>query len=84
MALDIINPDDFLVDGMFRQDQFVLKAEQFGWEQYRNKMVLVRGCSSTIIPPWAYMLIAAKLANVARSVRFGNEHDYIVVSRNHQ
>lgn len=84
MAYEIFDPADFLVDGMFRQEQFVEKAEQFGWDKYQSKKVLVRGCTSTVIPPWAYMMITARLANVAQSVRFGNEHDNIVVSRNHR
>jgi hypothetical protein len=81
MTYEILDPGEFLVEGMFRQDQFLEKADAFTWDRYRDKKVLVRGCTSTVIPPWAYMLITARLANVARSVRFGNEHDNIVVLR---
>lgn len=49
------------------------------WEQYRDKRVLVRGCGDMIVPPWAYMAITARLAGIARSVRYGNEHDNILV-----
>ncbi len=81
MAFEIVDPEEFLEEGMFRQEQFLRKADAFAWDKYRDKKVLVRGCDSTIIPPWAYMMITARLANIAQSVRFGNEHDNIVVLR---
>ncbi len=81
MAFEIVDPEEFLEEGMFRQEQLHRKADAFAWDKYRDKKVLVRGCDSTIIPPWAYMMITARLANIAQSVRFGNEHDNIVVLR---
>jgi len=81
MAYSIIDPEHFLSDGVFFEGQFLEKAEKFDWEQYRNKQVLVRGCNSAIIPPWAFMYISGKLAVLAKSVRYGNEHDNIVVYR---
>ncbi len=81
MAYSIIDPEHFLSDGVFLERNFLEKAEKFDWEQYRNKQVLVRGCNSAIIPPWAFMYISGKLAPLAKTVRFGNEHDNIVVYR---
>ncbi len=81
MTYSIIDPEHFLSDGVFFEEKFLEKAEKFDWEQYRNKQVLVRGCNSAIIPPWAFMYISGKLAARAKTVRYGNEHDNIVVYR---
>jgi hypothetical protein len=80
MASSVVDPAVFLEDGVFREGTFIEKIKGLTWEQYRNQNVLVRGCS-TIIPPWAYMYIAARLAHVAKAVRYGNEHDNVVVYR---
>jgi hypothetical protein len=80
MAYSVVDPAVFLEDGTFFEDRFIEKIKGLTWEQYRGRSVLVRGCSA-IIPPWAYMYIAAKLAHVARTVRYGNEHDNVVVYR---
>ncbi len=66
---------------MFRQDDFLKGILTHDWQQYSNRNVLVRGCSDVITPPWAYMVIASRLVGVARSVRYGNEHDNLLVSR---
>ena len=81
MAFEIIDPEQFLPDGVFFQDRFLENIEQHDWSHYSNRQVLVRGCKSAIIPPWAYMVITARLVGHARSVRFGNEHDNVVVCR---
>jgi hypothetical protein len=80
MAFDVIDPKDFLADGMFREDALREAVEKFDWSVYTGKMVLVRGCS-TIMPPWVYMLIASKLIPFVKSIRYGNEHDNVVVYR---
>lgn len=66
---------------MFRQEVFEQKIDAFDWSKFGGKKVLVRGCGSMIIPPWAYMLITARLQPYAKSIRYGNEHDHIVVYR---
>jgi hypothetical protein len=81
ITFEIIDPTEFLVDGVLRQNDFLSAVESYDWQRFRDKKVLVRGCSSAIIPPWVFMIISARLARVARSVRFGNEHDHIVVLR---
>jgi len=81
MAYKTVSPEQFVDEGMFRQDEFLRNTGEFDWEEYRDKKVLVRGCGDIITPPWAYMVLAARLAGVARSVRYGNEHDNVVVHR---
>jgi hypothetical protein len=81
MAFEVVDPEQFLNNGAFSEDMFLQKGGEHDWEQYHGKQILVRGCRSTVIPPWLYMYITGKLAGVARSVRYGNEHDHIVVYR---
>ncbi len=82
MSFAILNPDDLLDDSVFKEDAFLESVEKFDFSQYKDKLVLIRGCTSSIIPPWAYMLLTGKLTTVAKTIRFGNEHDNIVVYRN--
>jgi hypothetical protein len=79
--MDIINLETFSENGIVRQDEFVERVDSHDWEQYRDRKVLVRGCDSRVTPPWTYMIVTARLAQVAQSVRFGNEHDNLVVYR---
>jgi hypothetical protein len=81
MAYEIVDPAELLTDGAFFEDKFLENADRYDWEKFRDKTVLVRGCASTLIPPWAYMLITGRLSSRAKSVRFGNEHDNVVVYR---
>jgi len=81
MTFAILDLDEFLADGLFSEDSFLGKAGRFDWERFRDANVLVRGCQSTIVPPWSYMIVTAQLVPLARSIRFGNEHDHIVVFR---
>lgn len=81
MTYSTLDPEHFLSDGVFLEGNFLEKADSFDWEQFRAKQVLVRGCSSAIIPPWAFMFITGKLSALAKTVRYGNEHDNIVVYR---
>jgi hypothetical protein len=77
----VVEPAQFLRASMFRQDEFLDGIGAHDWEQYRNHKVLVRGCGDIVTPPWAYMAIAARLVGIAGSVRYGNEHDHVVIYR---
>jgi len=81
VAFEILDPKEFMTEGILLEDAFLDKASHYNWSQFAGKKVLVRGCSSTIIPPWVYMYITARLSGVAKSIRFGNEHSNIVVYR---
>lgn len=77
----VVDPAQFLRSPMFRQDEFLDSLGVHNWEQYRDTKVLVRGCGDVVTPPWAYMAITAHLVGVAGSVRYGSEHDNVVVYR---
>ena len=81
MAFEVVDPQQLLAGEVFSEDLFLTRADEYDWGQFRGKKVLVRGCQSVIIPLWVYMYITGKLVPVARSVRYGNEHDNIVVYR---
>ncbi len=81
MPFSVLNPEDLLENGVFKEEAFLEKADNFDWSKFESKQVLVRGCNSALIPPWAFMYITGKLAPLAKNVRFGNEHDNLVVFR---
>ena len=82
MNFTIIDINLLLEDTFFTEDFFFEKVSAIDWTAYQDKKVLIRGCTSSVTPPWAYMVITGKLTNIAKSIRFGNEHDHIVVYRN--
>jgi hypothetical protein len=81
MAMSIIDPGDFLFQNMFKEEYFVNLVNNFDWTQFKDKNVLIKGCKSTVIPQWAFMVFTARLSTSAKSIRFGNEHSNIVVYR---
>ncbi|MFQ5498934.1 MAG: DUF2480 family protein [Candidatus Zixiibacteriota bacterium] len=80
MAYEILDPIEFTSGGLFRQEDFIGRVELYDWARFSEKQVLVRGCS-TVFPPWAFMYLAVRLVPHARSIRYGNEHDHILVYR---
>ena len=42
------------------------------WEQYTGKFVAVTCTADAVVPAWAYMLLANRMAPFAREVVFGN------------
>ena len=81
MSFTVIDPAQFIPDGMFRQEEFLDALRKHDWGQYRGAKTLVRGCGDIVTPPWAFMAITGYLAGVAKSIRYGNEHDNVVVFR---
>ena len=81
MALTVLDPKDFTDNGLFTEDGFLAASEAFDYERLAGQQVLIRGCSDIPIPPWAYMHLTARLVGIAKTIRFGNEHDNIAVYR---
>ena len=78
MGYDIIDPETFLENGAFVEKIFRENVESFDWQQFEGHRVLVQGCTK-IIPSWAYMVLAGKLAKYASTIYYGSEHDRIPV-----
>ncbi len=56
---------------MFREDDFRKVVDDIDWSSFAGKNVLVRGCGKFITPPWAYMVLAAKMATAGAIVSYG-------------
>lgn len=81
MAFQILDLTEFLTENGFREEPFLSMANQYHWEKFSGHKVLVRGCNSAVVPPWAFMYLTGKLVPVVQSLYFGNEHDHVVVFR---
>jgi hypothetical protein len=65
---------DNLFQGLIlREKDFREFVKTHDWSQYDNKNVAVTCTADAIVPAWAYMLLANRLAPYAREVVFGNE-----------
>jgi hypothetical protein len=75
IGLDI---KDQLWQGMvLKEKDFRSYIEQTNWSEFQDKIVHVYCSEDAIIPPWAYMLLAASLQPFAYHVVFGNEQTAI-------
>ena len=81
MNFSVVDPNELLQGKLFTEETFLSAVSDHDWSVYADKKVLVRGCGSTIIPPWAFMVLTGRLSEVAQSIRYGNEHDHVVVFR---
>lgn len=77
--MKLINIIDFSDGGLIREASFCTRINQLDIESYRNEDVLVAGCGSVPIPTWAAMMVAARLATVAKSIAYGDEDEPIVL-----
>ena len=69
--IEIIDLNDFLSDGILKEKEFREKVKTIDWSNYSDKKVLIKGCASSPIPTWAYMILTAKLTTFAKKVMFG-------------
>lgn len=79
--MQILDMTVFMEGGIVVESAFFEKVKDFDWESLRDKRIMVKGCGTTIIPPWAFMVVASRLTGVAKSVRYGNEHSSIPIFR---
>ncbi|NTW49244.1 MAG: DUF2480 family protein [Chlorobiales bacterium] len=62
---------DFLTNGILKEKDFREKLETHDWSQYDNKKVMIKGCGSTPIPTWAYMIVTAYMVPHAEKIMYG-------------
>lgn len=75
----ILDMHTFMDDDLATETGLFDKVAAFDWDSLRGKAVLVKGCGTAIIPPWAFMIITARLTEVARQISYGNEHSAIPI-----
>ena len=69
--MEKIELDDFLTDGILKEKDFRLKIDNLDWSIYKDKKVLIKGCTSVPVPIWSYLIITARLTGIANGIYFG-------------
>ena len=64
--------DNLFMELMLREKDFREFVKGHDWAQYRDKNVAVTCSADAIVPAWAYMLLANRLAPYAKEVVFGD------------
>lgn len=68
-----IDITEFLVEGLvLREKPFRETVAQKDWSVYQDKFVAILSKDDAIVPLWAYMLIASKIAPFAKQVVLGD------------
>lgn len=62
---------------LLKEKDFRESMDQHNWSQYQDMHVVVICSSDAIIPLWAYMLVATKLAGVAIKITVGSVEEAI-------
>src|SRR3954469_9065417 len=65
--------DNLYMELILREKDFREFVKAHDWAQYEGKNVGITCTADAIVPAWAYMLIANRMAPYAREVVFGNE-----------
>jgi Protein of unknown function (DUF2480) len=74
--VEIFDLKDYLFMGsILKEKDFRDALKTQDWGRFTGKRVGVTCSADAIIPPWAYMLIAAYLEPLAISVTMGNQYD---------
>ncbi len=64
--------DNLFMELILREKDFREFVKTHDWVQYEGKNVAITCTADAIVPAWAYMLLANKMAPYAREVVFGN------------
>ena len=75
-----ISLDDFLDDGIIKEATFRTKVDNYQWSNYSNKKVIIKGCSQSPIPTWAYLIITYKLSLNNAMIYFGEKCSAIKIN----
>ena len=63
--------DDFLSEGILKENDFRDKINSIDWSLYKNQKVIIKGCTSVPVPTWSYLIIATQLALYADQILYG-------------
>ena len=81
--MEIIHLDDFLIDGVLKENEFRKKITKLNWQQYSNKKVLIKGCTKSPVPIWSYLIITAELSKYAKTIFFGEPCSLVKIYNKH-
>ena len=69
----VINMADFADGGIIREKSFITQLEALNVNDFKGEEVFIRGCADMPIPTWAFMMVTARVAQVADLITFGEE-----------
>ena len=69
--METILLDDFLDEGIIREKSFRDKVDNMDLDKFHGKKVIIKGCASVTVPTWAYLILAAQIAQVADKIYYG-------------
>ena len=69
--MEILLLDDFLDNGIIREKTFRKKVDKLDLNKYAGKKVIIKGCTSVVVPTWAYLILTAEIAQVADKIYYG-------------
>ena len=80
--METIYIDDFLDNGILKEDDFRNKVSNLEWKQYYNKKVLIKGCTKSPVPIWSYLIVTAELSKYAKTIFFGEPCSLVKIYSN--
>ena len=69
--METIMLDDFLDNGIIREKSFRQQVDEIDLDAYYDKKVILKGCAGVVVPTWAYLILTAQLAQVAKKIYYG-------------
>ncbi len=69
--METILLDDFLDNGIIKEKSFRAMIDKIDFKKYEDKKVIIKGCASVIVPTWAYLILIARVAQVANKIYYG-------------
>lgn len=64
--------DNLYMGLILREKDFREFVKEHNWAQYTGKYIAITCSADAIVPTWAYMLLANRMAPYAREIVFGN------------
>ena len=77
--MHVIDMADFADGGLIREKSFIEQVEKIDISTFAGDEVFIKGCAQMPIPTWAFMMLAAKVAQVADMITFGEESSPFIV-----
>jgi hypothetical protein len=69
--METIYLDNFITEGILKEKIFRQLVSEIEWSNYKDKRVLIKGCTSVPVPTWAYLIITAQLSQYAKHILYG-------------